>query len=44
MEGSKYYIWSLKFNQDLNTLVEKEKYVIWTPVMVFENTDKKTKT
>ena len=36
--------WNLKHNLNLNTLVTKEKALIWTPVMVLDNTDKKTRT
>ena len=36
--------WNLKFDQELNTLVSEEASSIWTPIMVLENTDKKTRT
>ena len=36
--------WNLKEDESLNSLVPSEKSLIWTPVMVFDNTDKKTLT
>ena len=37
-----YY--NLNENQGLNTLVEQEKDKIWTPKLIFDNTEEKTRT
>ena len=37
-----YY--NLHKNQGLNTLVQDEKQLIWTPTLIFDNTDEKTRT
>ena len=37
-----YY--NLNDNQGLNTLVEQEKDKIWTPKLIFDNTEEKTRT
>ena len=36
--------YNLHENQGLNTLVEEEKQMIWTPRLIFDNTDEKTRT
>ena len=36
--------YNLHKNQGLNTLVEQEKAKIWTPSMIFDNTDQKIRT
>ena len=36
--------YNLHGNQGLNILVEEEKQKIWTPKLIFDNTDKKTRT
>ena len=35
---------NLHKDQGLNTLVEEEKYKIWTPELIFDNTKQKTRT
>ena len=37
-------LYNLHENQGLNTLVEDEKQMIWTPTLIFDNTDEKTRT
>ena len=41
---SRVTFYNLKENQLLNTLVEDEKQNIWTPSMIFDNTDEKVRT
>ena len=36
--------YNLHGNQKLNSLVEEEKQKIWTPSLIFENTDENTRT
>ena len=36
--------YNLHEDQNLNTLVEEEKQMIWTPNLIFDNTDEKTRT
>ena len=43
-KDSRINFWNLKFDKKLNALVPREKALIWTPVMVMDNTDKKTRT
>ena len=38
---SRITFYNLQENQGLNTLVEEEKFKIWTPSLIFDNTDQK---
>ena len=41
---SRVTFYNLHANQGLNTLVEEEKQKIWTPSLIFDNTDEKVRT
>ena len=41
---SRVTFYNLHGNQGLNTLVQDEKQKIWTPSMIFDNTDEKVRT
>ena len=41
---SRVTFYNLHGNQGLNTLVQEEKQKIWTPSMIFDNTDEKVRT
>ena len=41
---SRVTFYNLNANQGLNTLVEEEKQKIWTPSLIFDNTDEKVRT
>ena len=41
---SRVTFYNLQENQGLNTLIQEEKDRIWTPSLIFDNTDQKVRT